>query len=52
MLSSTKTIHAGVDRIFDSLPSRNGFIFNFGHGVLPEVDDAKLKQLVDYVHAK
>jgi uroporphyrinogen decarboxylase len=52
MLSSTKTIQAGVDRVFDSLPSRDGFIFNFGHGVLPETDDAKLKQLVDYVHAK
>jgi uroporphyrinogen decarboxylase len=52
MLSDQKTIHSHVDRITDSLPSKSGFIFNFGHGVQPETDDAKLKELVEYIHAK
>ena len=41
-----------VDQVFDSLPSRTGFIFNLGHGVLPETDDIKLKQIVEYIHGK
>ncbi|MDB5178265.1 MAG: Uroporphyrinogen decarboxylase [Patescibacteria group bacterium] len=52
LLSDQATIHAHVDQIFKALPSRTGYIFNFGHGVLPETDDAKLKQLVEYIHAQ
>jgi uroporphyrinogen decarboxylase len=52
LLGSEKSIAINVDRIFASLPSRQGFIFNLGHGVLPETDDKKLKWLVDYIHAK
>ena len=35
------TLHAKVDAMIASLPSRNGFIFNLGHGMLPETDDRK-----------
>jgi uroporphyrinogen decarboxylase len=52
LLGSEKTMKENVDRIFASLPSRNGFIFNLGHGVLPETDDQTLKHLVAYVHEK
>jgi uroporphyrinogen decarboxylase len=52
MLADQKTIHAQADRIIDELPSHDGFIFNFGHGVQPETDDAKLKELVEYIHGK
>ncbi|HUB94007.1 MAG TPA: uroporphyrinogen decarboxylase [Verrucomicrobiae bacterium] len=52
MLADQKTIYRHVDRIIDSLPNRKGFIFNFGHGVQPETDDAKLKELVEYIHGK
>jgi uroporphyrinogen decarboxylase len=52
LLGGEKIIKENVDRIFAALPSRNGFIFNLGHGVLPETDDHVLKQLVDYVHGK
>lgn len=52
MLASTETMYAHVDQLFDSLPSRTGYVFNFGHGVLPETDDIKLKKLVEYIHAK
>jgi len=52
LLADPKTIHAHVDSMLDSLPTRDGFIFNLGHGVLPETDDAKLKELVEYIHGK
>ncbi len=52
MLADQKTIHAQADRIIGSLPNRDKFIFNFGHGVQPETDDAKLKELVEYIHGK
>lgn len=52
LLTDQKKIEAAVDSILASLPTYEGYIFNFGHGVLPETDDAKLKRLVEYVHAK
>lgn len=52
LLADQATIHAKVDQLIDSLDDRNGFIFNFGHGVLPETDDTKLRELVEYIHAK
>lgn len=52
LLAGEKTIRENVDRIFESLPSRDGFIFNLGHGVLPETDDRVLSNLVEYVHGK
>ncbi len=52
LLGNESVIRKNVDRIFASLPSRQGFIFNLGHGVLPETDDKKIKYLVDYIHGK
>ncbi len=52
LLSDEATLHTQVDRIFKSLPSRSGFIFNLGHGVLPQTDDRALHKLVEYIHAK
>jgi uroporphyrinogen decarboxylase len=52
LLSDQSIIHAQIDQLFEALPSRAGYIFNLGHGVLPETDDAKLKELVRYIHAK
>lgn len=52
LLTDQKKIEAAVDDLIASLPMRDGFIFNFGHGVLPETDDMKLKRLVEYIHAK
>lgn len=52
LLADPQTIHTRVDQLFASLPSRNGFICNLGHGVLPETDDKKLAELVEYIHAK
>jgi uroporphyrinogen decarboxylase len=52
LLGDEKIIKENVDRIFASLPSRTGFIFNLGHGVLPETNDQVLKRLVSYAHEK
>lgn len=52
LLSEESTIHAKVDQLFATIPSQTGYIFNFGHGVLPETNDEKLKELVMYIHAK
>lgn len=52
MLAGQEVIWAKTDQLISSLSSRDGFIFNFGHGVLPETDDSTLTELVDYIHDK
>jgi uroporphyrinogen decarboxylase len=39
-----------VDYLFDSLPKREGYIFNLGHGVLPMTPVENIKKLTEYVH--
>jgi uroporphyrinogen decarboxylase len=52
LLADEKILYAKVDALIGSLPSRNGFIFNLGHGILPETDDKKVRRLVEYIHGK
>jgi uroporphyrinogen decarboxylase len=52
LLSSWDTISRTVDSMFEEIDPKQGYIFNLGHGVLPETDDQTLKKLVDYVHGK
>ncbi|WP_419842245.1 uroporphyrinogen decarboxylase [Candidatus Poriferisodalis sp.] len=40
-----------ADRILEQGTQRPGFIFNLGHGVLPETDPAVLEQLTHHVQA-
>lgn len=51
-LAGQKVIRQKVDEMFTSLASREKYIFNLGHGVMPETNDRDLKFLVEYVHGK
>lgn len=50
LLADTAVIEAEASRLLTSAP-KTGYIFNLGHGVMPDTDDRKLKHLVEYVHA-
>ncbi len=52
LLSDFSTIKRHVDEIFESLPTRDGYIFNLGHGVLPTTPVKNLIKLTEYVHSK
>jgi uroporphyrinogen decarboxylase len=52
LLSEQPIIQAQADQLLAALPSHTGYIFNLGHGVNPDTDDAKVKTLVDYIHAQ
>ncbi len=52
MLADFTTIQNQAHALLSTLPDRTGYIFNFGHGVLPDTDDAKLKALVEFIHAQ
>ncbi len=52
LLSDFSIIRKQVDTIFSSLPKRDGYIFNLGHGVLQQTPVENLKRLTEYVHKK
>jgi uroporphyrinogen decarboxylase len=52
LLADEKTIQRHADEILHAIDPKKGFIFNLGHGVLPETDDRKVRNLVDYLHAQ
>ncbi len=52
LLADERTIERHADEILGSITPKEGFIFNLGHGVLPETDDKKVRHLVDYIHGK
>ena len=52
LLGDFSLVKKRVDEIFASLPQREGYILNLGHGVLPATPVENLKRLVEYVHQK
>lgn len=52
LLGDFSLIKRRVDEIFASLPKREGYIFNLGHGVLPVTPVENLRKLTEYIHTK
>lgn len=50
LLSDHKTIREQTKRILEEAKSRNGHIFNLGHGVLPQTPVENVRALVEMVH--
>lgn len=50
LLSDFSIVKKHVDEIFSSLPTRDGYIFNLGHGVLQTTPVDTIIRLTDYVH--
>jgi uroporphyrinogen decarboxylase len=51
LLQDFSILKKSVDTLFSTLPQKEGFILNLGHGVLPTTPVQNLKRLVEYVHA-
>ena len=52
LLCDWPVVERKVDETLADLGNTKGYIFNLGHGVLPETDDAQVNRLVEYIHAK
>lgn len=50
LLADRDTIGRRVKQLLDSVRGQPGHIFNLGHGVVPETDAEKVKDLVKLVH--
>ncbi|MDA3130840.1 uroporphyrinogen decarboxylase [Aliibacillus thermotolerans] len=50
LLAPWEVIEEQVKSILDAGRKRNGYIFNLGHGVFPEVQPETLKRLTQFVH--
>ena len=50
LLCGWEATRRGADAVLASAGDRGGYVFNLGHGVLPETDPGVLEQLTAYVH--
>ncbi len=50
LLADTATVRREADRVLDEVPDCRAHVFNLGHGVLPETDPERVKELVEHVH--
>lgn len=52
LLAPQAELERSVDEMLAEINPKQGYIFNLGHGMLPEADDAVVKRLVEYIHEK
>ena len=52
LLAPWNTLTQTVDRMLAEVNPKQGYIFNLGHGMPPEADNAVVRKLVEYVHKK
>lgn len=52
LLADWNVIKEKADTLLNDIDPHQGYIFNLGHGVLPESDDVMVRRLVEYVHSK
>jgi uroporphyrinogen decarboxylase len=50
LLAPVDVVRQRAKELIDSVGNRPGHIFNLGHGVFPQTDEANVKALVDFVH--
>jgi uroporphyrinogen decarboxylase len=50
LLGSTDAMLREARAVLDELPGENSYVFNLGHGVLPETDPERVRLLVEWVH--
>jgi len=49
--ASESVIKEAIDRVMAQAAGYTKYIFNFNHGILPDMDPQKIKFVVDYVHS-
>lgn len=52
LLTPWATLQNTIDGLLAEINPKKSYIFNLGHGMPPEADDAVVKKLVAYIHAK
>jgi len=50
LLGSSETLRREANQVLDEIPNGKAHVFNLGHGVLPESDPDRVRELVEYVH--
>lgn len=51
LLANPATLATAAREVLDELPDAGSHIFNLGHGVLPDTDPERIRELVELVHA-
>ncbi|MFZ3356157.1 MAG: uroporphyrinogen decarboxylase [Thermoplasmata archaeon] len=50
LLGTSEILQREAGRVLDQVPEGRAHVFNLGHGVLPETDPDRVRELVEYVH--
>jgi len=50
LLGPPETVRSEAHRVLAEIPDGRSHVFNLGHGVLPETDPERVRELVEYVH--